>query len=154
MVVSLQPHNIIDIYTTLYTYLLCSAYCHSIMSKEDEGFQKVANTQALKEGGLLGIEASANKIVLAMVEGRVYAIDAVCSHRGGPLDEGSLDGHNLKCPWHYAVFDVRNGTVSDRTVWATNQRSYPVKVDESTGDILVNIRAGTILKGGKSAANV
>jgi nitrite reductase/ring-hydroxylating ferredoxin subunit len=124
------------------------------MSKEDDGFQKVANTQALKEGGLLGIEANGNKIVLAIVEGQVYAIDSVCSHKGGPLDEGSLNGHNLKCPWHYAVFDVRDGKVSDRTVWATNQRSYPVKVDERTGDILVNIRAGTISKGGKSAANV
>jgi nitrite reductase/ring-hydroxylating ferredoxin subunit len=123
------------------------------MSKEDDGFQKVANTQALKEGGLLGIEANGNKIVLAMVEGQVYAIDSVCSHKGGPLDEGSLNGHNLKCPWHYAVFDVRDGKVSDRTVWATNQRSYPVKVDVRTGDILVNIRAGTISKGGKSAAN-
>jgi nitrite reductase/ring-hydroxylating ferredoxin subunit len=125
------------------------------MSKEDDGFQKVANMQALKEGGgLLGIEANGNKIVLAMVEGQVYAIDSVCSHRGGPLDEGSLNGHDLKCPWHYAVFDVRDGKVSDRTVWATNQRSYPVKVDEHTGNILVNIRAGTISKGGKSAANV
>jgi nitrite reductase/ring-hydroxylating ferredoxin subunit len=124
------------------------------MSKEDDGFQKLANIQALKEGGLLGIEANGNKIVLAMVEGQVYAIDSVCSHRGGPLDEGTLNGPDLKCPWHYAVFDVRDGKVSDRTVWATNQRSYPVKVDERTGDILVNIRAGTISKGGKSAANV
>ena len=124
------------------------------MSKEDDGFRKLANIQALREGGLLGIEANGNKIVLGMVEGQVYAIDSVCSHRGGPLDEGTLNGHDLKCPWHYAVFDVRDGKVSDRTVWATNQRSYPVKVDERTGDILINIRAGTISKGGKSAANV
>jgi nitrite reductase/ring-hydroxylating ferredoxin subunit len=44
----------------------------------------------------------------------------------------------LKCPWHYAVFDVRNGKVSDSTVWASNLISYPVKIDEATGDILVN----------------
>jgi len=105
------------------------------MSKEDDGFQKVANKQALKEGELLGIEANGTKIVLAMVAGRIYAIDDVCSHKGAPLEEGSLGGHFLKCPWHYAVFDVRNGKVSDRTVWATNQKCYPVKVDEAKGDI-------------------
>jgi glycine betaine catabolism B len=124
------------------------------MSKENDGFQKVANKQALKERGLLGVEVNGNKIALAMVEGEVYAIDAVCSHKGGPLDEGTLASYYLKCPWHYAVFDIRDGKVSDRTVWATNQMSYPVKVDEGTGDIMVNIHAGTISKGGKSAANV
>jgi nitrite reductase/ring-hydroxylating ferredoxin subunit len=49
----------------------------------------------------------------------------------------------LKCPWHYAVFDVRDGRVSDRTVWATNLNSYPIKVNETNGDIQVNPNGGT-----------
>jgi nitrite reductase/ring-hydroxylating ferredoxin subunit len=36
------------------------------------------------------------------------------------------------------VFDVRNGKVSDATVWATDLKSYPVEVEEETGDILVD----------------
>jgi nitrite reductase/ring-hydroxylating ferredoxin subunit len=122
------------------------------MSKE-EGFQRVANKKEIKEGGLLGVELEGNKVALAMIEGQVFAIDAVCSHKGAPLEEGKLEGFNLTCPWHYAVFDVRNGKVSDRTVWAKNQTSYPVKVDEDTGDILVNVGAGTRQKGGKEAAD-
>lgn len=43
------------------------------MSTGSAGFQKVANKQGLKEGGLLGIELNGNKVVLAMVEGKVYA---------------------------------------------------------------------------------
>jgi nitrite reductase/ring-hydroxylating ferredoxin subunit len=86
-----------------------------------------------------------------MIDGQVFAMDAVCSHQGAPLEEGQLDGFNLTCPWHYAVFDVRNGKVSDRTVWAKNQTSYPVNVDQSTGDILINVGAGTRQKGGKEA---
>lgn len=101
-------------------------------------YQKVANKQDLKEGELLKVEAGGLSIVLALVNERVYAIDAVCTHEGGPLEEGKLEGHNLTCPWHYAVFDVRNGNVSDQTVWATNLQSYQVKVDDSTGDIFVN----------------
>lgn len=34
--------------------------------------------------------------------------------------------------------DVRDGKVSDVTVWATNRNSYAIKVDETNGDVLVN----------------
>ena len=104
----------------------------------EEQFQKVANKDDLKEGDMLKVEANGKQIVLSKVEGKVYAIDEICTHKGGPLDEGELNGYDLKCPWHYAVFDVRNGKVSDATVWATNVNSYTVKVDETNGDILVN----------------
>lgn len=104
----------------------------------EEKFQKVANKDELKEGDMLKVEANGKQIVLSMVEGKVYAIDEICTHEGGPLDEGELNGYDLKCPWHYAVFDVRNGKVSDATVWATNLNSYTVKIDETNGDILVN----------------
>ena len=120
---------------------------------EGKGFQRVANKRDIKEGGLLGVELEGNNIVLSMVNGQVFAMDAICSHQGAPLEEGTLEGFNLTCPWHYAVFDVRNGKVSDRTVWAKNQTSYPVNVDESTGDILINVGAGTRQKGGKEATD-
>jgi nitrite reductase/ring-hydroxylating ferredoxin subunit len=120
--------------------------------EEQEGggrFQKVANKKDIKEGGLMGVELEGNKIVLAMVNGQLFALDAVCSHKGAPLEEGKLEAYNLTCPWHYAVFDVRDGKVSDRTVWAKNQTSYPAKVDDSTGDILINVGAGKRYTGGK-----
>jgi nitrite reductase/ring-hydroxylating ferredoxin subunit len=123
------------------------------MSTGEEGFQRVANKADIKEGGLVGVELEGNKIVLAMINGQVFAIDAVCSHKGAPLEEGKLEGYNLTCPWHYAVFDVRNGKVSDRTVWAKNQTSYPVNIDENTGDILIKLGAGIRQKGGKEAAD-
>src|ERR687898_3069845 len=104
-----------------------------------EGYQKVANKKDLPEGGLFKVEPQDRHIVLSMVNGKVYAMDAVCSHEGGPLEEGSLDGYNLTCPWHYAIFDVRNAKVSDQTVWATDLNSYQVEVDEESGDIYVNL---------------
>ncbi len=109
------------------------------MIANERGYQKVASKSDLKEGGLLRVEPKGKPIVLAMVNGQVYAMDAVCSHEGGPLEDGTLDEYELKCPWHFAIFDVRNGKVSDQTVWATDLQSYPVRVDELTGDILVNL---------------
>jgi nitrite reductase/ring-hydroxylating ferredoxin subunit len=96
-------------------------------------FQKVANMKDLKEARLLRIDLEGKPIVLAVVQGNVYAMDAVCSHEGGPLEDGSLEGYELTCPWHYAVFDVRNAKVSEQTVWATDLQSYPVKVDDARG---------------------
>ena len=106
------------------------------------GYQRVASKRELKEGGLLRVEPEGKPIVLAMVNGKIYAMDAVCSHEGGPLEEGKLEGYILTCPWHYAMFDVRNAKVSDKTVWATDLTSYPVQVDESTGDISVILQKG------------
>lgn len=109
---------------------------------ETPRFQKVANKSDLKQGGLLGIEIDNKKIVLSMVEDKVYAINAVCSHKGAPLEEGTLLGYDLKCPWHFALFDVRNGKVSAKTVWAKDLESYPVQVDQTSGDILINVSTG------------
>ena len=104
-----------------------------------DGYQKVANKKDLQEGSLLKAEPEGKPIVLSLVNGKVYAMDAVCSHEGGPLEEGTLEGYNLTCPWHYAIFDVRNAKVSDQTVWATDLNSYAVQVEEATGDILINL---------------
>jgi len=109
------------------------------MSKENgQEYVKVASKNDLKDGALLKVEVKGKELVLTTVDGKIYAIDNECTHQGGPLSEGELNGYNLKCPWHYAVFDVKDGRVSDRTVWATNLNSYPVKIDETNGDVLVN----------------
>jgi glycine betaine catabolism B len=101
-------------------------------------FQKVANRKDLREGSLLRVDIKGKPIVLVMVRGKVYAMDAVCSHEGGPLEDGSLEGYEVKCPWHYALFDVRTAKVSEQTAWATDMQSYSVKVEEASGDIMVS----------------
>ena len=52
-------------------------------------FQKVANIKDLKESRLLRVDVEDKPIVLAMVQENVYAMDTVCSHEGGPLEDGS-----------------------------------------------------------------
>ena len=56
----------------------------------EEQFQKVANKDDLKEGSMLKVEANGKQIVLSMVEGKVYAIDEICTHEGDPYTKVSL----------------------------------------------------------------
>jgi len=98
------------------------------LSEEYAGYQKVATKKDLKEGGMLKVEAFGKSVLLFMVNGEVYAIDAVCSHEGGPLENGILDGFEVECPWHGSRFDVRTGEV--RNPPADNpQLAYEVKID-------------------------
>ena len=75
------------------------------------GFVKVANTEDLAPGQGKVVEAGGKTIALFNVDGDYYAIDDTCTHKGGPLSEGELDGKEVTCPWHGAVFDVTTGEV-------------------------------------------
>ncbi len=87
-----------------------------------------------KKGGIL---SKGRSILVVMVGGDVYAIDSVCSHRGGPLDQGKMEGYEVTCPWHGAVYDVRSGKASPSSTLGKMQSRFAVKVD-AAGDIWVD----------------
>lgn len=74
-------------------------------------FVKVARLDEIAPGRGKMIEVSGKKIAVFNAEGCLYAIDDTCTHRGGPLSEGELDGKEVTCPWHGAIFDVTTGEV-------------------------------------------
>ncbi len=82
------------------------------MSDEEEGggeWVKVADLGECPPGSLLDIEAGAETIVLANVDGDLYALQNRCSHQDLPLSDGELDGDQLECLYHGARFDVCTG---------------------------------------------
>ena len=72
---------------------------------------KVAKVGDIPSGEMLGIDVGERRIVVANVEGEFYAFDTECTHQGGPLDEGFLEGNNVQCPWHFGEFNVKSGEV-------------------------------------------
>lgn len=53
------------------------------------------------------------EVMVARVDGEIYAMAAVCTHAGGPLDEGDFVGSercDIRCPWHASVFSLRTGS--------------------------------------------
>lgn len=72
---------------------------------------KVAKLSEMLPGSMMGVDIEGKYILLANVEGKLYAMDGLCSHMAGRLWEGSLEGTVVKCPRHGSRFDVRTGEV-------------------------------------------
>lgn len=72
-------------------------------------FVKVVSRSELPPGGKYLAEVDGRPIAVFNVDGSFYAIDDVCTHDGGPLAEGDLEGCEIQCPRHGARFDVRTG---------------------------------------------
>lgn len=70
---------------------------------------KVASAADIRPGEGRVVEARGHTLALFNVDGRFYAIDNVCLHRGGPLGEGDLEGRVVSCPWHAWRWDVTSG---------------------------------------------
>ena len=72
---------------------------------------KVANIKSVVPGTSIRVEAAGLKIALFNIDGSYYAIGDTCTHRGGPLSEGALEGKKVTCPWHGATYDLTTGEV-------------------------------------------
>ena len=97
-------------------------------------FVKVATTDEMADQPAKCIEVDGEKIALFKVEGGFYALSDTCTHRGGPLSEGEVEGAEVTCPWHAAKFDLRTGAVLGPPA-QTEVKSYPVKVTGSDIEI-------------------
>jgi nitrite reductase/ring-hydroxylating ferredoxin subunit/uncharacterized membrane protein len=64
--------------------------------------------------------------VTKLADGTTYAMADRCSHRGGPLSNGDVEGDCITCPWHKSQFDVRTGTVR-RGPASVAQPTYEVR---------------------------
>ena len=74
-----------------------------------EGFVTVANVNDIKEGESKVVEINGKEIALFNVDGRFYAIDNTCAHKGGPLGEGVVAGEIVTCPWHGWEYNIKTG---------------------------------------------
>jgi 3-phenylpropionate/trans-cinnamate dioxygenase ferredoxin subunit len=69
----------------------------------------VATTDELPPGSRLVVEVDSRLIAVFNVDNRYYAIEDECTHDGGPLADGELNGMAIECPRHGATFDIRTG---------------------------------------------
>ena len=70
---------------------------------------RVAPTADIRHGDYASAEVDGVFVAVYNIDGEFFAIDDVCTHDGGPLAEGDLDGFEIQCPRHGARFDVSTG---------------------------------------------
>lgn len=98
----------------------------------------VAAEADLFEGAGIAVTPNGHDIALFKLEEGVYAIDNLCTHGHAKLCDGFVDGHQVECPYHQALFDLRDGSVTCGP--ATEPvRSWPVKVEG--GRVLLKLQS-------------
>lgn len=85
-------------------------------------------------GSMIGLDIKGDYYLVANVDGKLYAMDGLCSHMAGQLWKGKLEGYVVKCPRHGSRFDLRTGEVVGQVRIpligkARPLRTYPVRVE-------------------------
>jgi nitrite reductase/ring-hydroxylating ferredoxin subunit len=76
------------------------------------GFVRTVKTSEVAPGTVREIHIEGKAIALANVDGKIFAINNTCLHRGGPLGQGQMVGKVVTCPWHGWQYDVTTGKVT------------------------------------------
>lgn len=98
------------------------------------GWTATIRAEEVAPGTAHVVEAGGRRIAVCNTGEGYYAIDDLCTHDGGPLDQGRLDGREIECPRHGARFDVTTGRAlclpAVRPV-----RTYPVRIVDGVVEI-------------------
>jgi nitrite reductase/ring-hydroxylating ferredoxin subunit len=84
---------------------------HTADFSAPEEFVAVLAEAELPENQLRRVDAKGVPVLLVRKGGQIYAIAETCSHLGGPLSEGTLEDHAVRCPWHGSCFSLEDGRV-------------------------------------------
>jgi 3-phenylpropionate/trans-cinnamate dioxygenase ferredoxin subunit len=85
----------------------------------------------LPPGALKQVHIDGQAVCVANVDGQVYAVSDTCTHARIPLSGGSLEGRQVVCPWHGAMFDLKTGAATCGPA-STPLRTFAVTVDSGT----------------------
>ena len=97
----------------------------------------IAKTSEIASGQNIVIKLDNKSIAIFNTGKRFYAINNACPHLGGPLNEGTLAGEVVTCPWHGWQYDLKSGC----PITTPNVRTYPLRLDGDTLQIAVTPEA-------------
>lgn len=104
------------------------------------GFRKVAELDALRDGGVTGVEVDGVPIALFRQGNEVHATHGICTHALAFLKDGYVENGTIECPLHQGVFDIRTGRALCAPL-TQDLATYAAKVEG--GDVLVDLETAS-----------
>ena len=77
----------------------------------DDAYSNVGHITDFPIGSLRKVVVSGEAVLVTNIGGKLFAVSDSCTHRGGPLSNGELDGNIVICPWHGGQFEITTGKV-------------------------------------------
>lgn len=102
---------------------------HTAFQARSTKWTDVAAETDVTEGELTRVLVNKTPVVLTRHRGDVYALSATCSHAGGPLHKGKIEGDCIVCPWHDSTFRLADGTPT-RGPAGSAQPTWQVRAEE------------------------
>ena len=97
-------------------------------------FIRVASVSELADPGKMLVEVDDRMIALFRVQGKIYAIDDVCTHDGGELAGGAVEGDVVICPRHGARFCLRTGAALTPPAYEP-VRTYETRINDGIVEV-------------------
>lgn len=89
-------------------------------------------TSDIPPGKMTKVTSDGKDILVANVDGKYFAMDATCTHKGANLSEGTLEGSTVTCPWHGSTWDCKTGKLMDFATKLKDLGSYKVTVESDS----------------------
>ena len=98
--------------------------------------EKVCRIDDIPEGTASVFHVNGRSILVARHDGKVYALDNICTHDGGDLGGGNIVDGQIECPRHGARFDISTGEAT-RMPAVCEIDKYDVKI--VNGELFVTV---------------
>ena len=92
----------------------------------------VAKTNEIKPNQIKQVSIDGKDIVVINIDGNYFAINDTCTHAGGSLSEGKVEGSIITCDWHGAQFDCKSGKLIKFPAKINDLESYNVVIVSDT----------------------
>ncbi|MFG1343361.1 FAD-dependent oxidoreductase [Xanthobacter autotrophicus DSM 431] len=104
-------------------------------------WRKVARLDALRDGGVVGVEVDGTPVALFRIGGEVHATHGICTHALAFLKDGHVEDGTIECPLHQGVFDIRTGKALCAPL-TRDLATYAAKVEG--GEVFIDLDMSSI----------
>ena len=94
-------------------------------------FVPVTFLKSVKPNKMFRAQVQQQAVLLANVDGTIYAVEDMCSHEDASLYNGALKGDCVECPLHGAMFNLKTGEPTHEPA-TLPIKTFPVKVENNT----------------------